>query len=98
MAKLNLVKGDHVVAKKWSGEEFLGLYEYNYLDGSHCIFELGSHKRFNAKPKDVRLPSEDEEKEIKRLIKENKAYLKALKEPQKETPNEELEMALSAIE
>ena len=98
MGKLILVKGDHVVAKKWSGEEFLGVFEYSYLDGSHCIFEVKSNRRFNAKPNDVRLPTDEEEKEIKRLIKDKKIKLKEPLTTVKETANnEELEMALAAV-
>jgi hypothetical protein len=98
MGKLILVKGDHVVAKKWSGEEFLGVYEYQYLDGSHCIFEVKSNRRFNAKPNDVRIPSNEEENEITRIIKEKKAILKSPPTTVNTTVNnEELEMALAAV-
>lgn len=97
MGKVILVKGDHVVAKKWSGEEFLGVYEYRYLDGSHCIFEVKSNRRFNAKPNDVRYPTDEEEKEIKRIIKDKKIKLKEPSPTVNTTANEELEMALAAV-
>lgn len=98
MGKLILVRGDHVVAKKWSGEEFLGVYEYGYLDGSHCIFAVGSNRRFNAKPNDVRLPTEEEEKEIKRIVNENKVKLKEPPTSVNTAVNkEEFDMVLAAV-
>ena len=97
MAKYNLTKGDHVVAKKWSGEEILGLFEYTYSDGSHCIFDVKTNKRFNTKRKDVREVTEEEEKEIKKILKEKKDYLKNAKieDTPKEEENEELNIALA---
>jgi hypothetical protein len=97
MAKVNLVKGDHIVAKKWSGEEFLGVYEYSYQDGSHCVIEVATNKRFNVKHKDFRMANEDEEKEIKKLVKENKTKIRENVEvATKGTQESELEDALAA--
>ena len=75
MAKINFSKGDCVKGKKWSGAEFLGMYEYTYDDGSHCVLEVSTGKRFNVKEKELQLANEDETKEIKKLQKENKLTL-----------------------
>lgn len=110
MAKTVFSKGDSVNAKKWSGTSFLGIYEHMYDDGSHCVVDATTGKRFNVHPDDVKMASEEEAKEIKKLSKENnvkpreddtktyvtgKATPKATEEPK---VDEELEAALEAIE
>lgn len=95
MAKTILVKGDYVVAKKWSGEEFLGVYEYHYEDGEHCIMDVKTHKRFCAHKGDVKLANEEQEKNIKQMIKENKLIIKKMMQQEEEN---ELEDALAAID
>ena len=67
MAKTNISKGDCVKGKKWSGAEIIGVYEYAYDDGSHCVLDVTNGKRFNIKPKDLELASEDEAKDIKKM-------------------------------
>jgi hypothetical protein len=99
MAREIYVKGNHVVAKKWyAHDEFLGIYEYGYQDGSHCVREIKTNKRFNVKPKDIRNPTNEEEEEIKKLLKKRKVLLKEMKKEVTEEKNsEELEMALAAL-
>ncbi len=99
MAKVILTKGDCVVAKKWSGEEFLGIFEYSYLDGSHCVVDVKTNKRFNVKKNDIKLANEDEEKAIKKFVKENKVKVRENTETAtKENTEDELEEALVATE
>ena len=102
MAKIVFSNGDCVKGKKWGGDEILGVYEYNYDDGSHCVLEASSGKRFNIKPKDLHMANEEEEKDIKRLLKENhlKPYAKGEtpKPTKKETEDEELSIALAGDE
>jgi hypothetical protein len=110
MAKTVFSKGDSVNAKKWSGTSFLGIYEHMYDDGSHCVVDATTGKRFNVHHDDVKMASEEEAKEIKKLSKENnvkpreddtktyvtgKATPKATEEPK---VDEELEAALEAVE
>lgn len=110
MVKTNFTKGDSVNCKKWSGASFLGIYEHMYDDGSHCVLDVVSGKRFNVHPTDVKEASEEEAKEIKKLSKENnvkpreddsktyvtgKATPKATEEPK---VDEELEAAMEAVE
>lgn len=71
MAKHNFVKGDCVRAKKWSGESFLGMYEHTYDDGSHCVVDPSTGKRFNVLKPQLKMATDEEAKEIKRLVKEN---------------------------
>jgi hypothetical protein len=62
------------------------------------MFEVKSNRRLNAKPNDVRIPSNEEENEITRIIKEKKAILKSPPTTVNTTVNnEELEMALAAV-
>ena len=75
MAKTEFSKGACVRAKKWSGEEFFGVLEYTYDDGSHCVLEVSTAKRFNVKKDDLTLANEEEEKDIKKVMKENKLTL-----------------------
>ena len=107
MAKINFSKGDCVKGKKWSGAEIKGVYEYTYDDGSHCVLEVENGKRFNIKPKDLELASEDEAKEIKKLQKEkhlklhdkadSMSVVKDLVKDEEET-KEELDIALAGDE
>lgn len=111
MAKTVFSKGDSVNAKKWSGASFLGIYELAYDDGSHCVLDVTSGKSFNVHPNDIKMATEDEAKEIKKLAKENnvkprdkgaKTYVtgKPTIPKEKEEPkvNEELEAAMEAID
>jgi hypothetical protein len=107
MAKTNFSKGDCVKGKKWSGAEIKGVYEYTYDDGSHCVLDVTNGKRFNIKPKDLELASEDEAKEIKKLQKEkhlklhdkadSMSVVKDLVKDEEET-KEELDIALAGDE
>ena len=71
MAKTVFSKGDSVNAKKWSGTSFLGIYEHTYNDGSHSVVDVSSGKRFNIHKDDIKMASEEEAKEIKKLSKQN---------------------------
>ena len=75
MAKTEFSKGACVKAKKWSGDEFFGVLEYTYDDGSHCVLEVATSKRFNVKKNDIELADEEAEKDIKKLMKEKKLTL-----------------------
>ena len=75
MAKSLFSRGACVRAKKWSGQEFFGVLEYTYDDGSHCVLEVATAKKFNVKKDDLTLANEEEEKDIKKLMKENKLKL-----------------------
>lgn len=111
MAKTVFSKGDSVNAKKWSGASFLGIYEVTYDDGSHCVIDVTSGKSFNVHSEDIKMATEEETKEIKKLSKENnikprdkgaKTYVtsKSTTPKEKEEPkvDEELEAAMEAIE
>lgn len=106
MAKQVFLNGDYVKAKKWSGESFLGILEYTYDDGSHCVVDVTSSKRFNVLKGDLKHASEEETKEIKNLAKQNniRAYKKDNSTKKKETDKKEkeeeleLEAALQASE
>ncbi len=111
MANTNFTKGDSVNAKKWNGTSFLGIYENMYDDGSHCVLDVTSGKSFNVHPTDVKMATEEETKEIKKLSKENNikprdnganTYVtgKPTTPKEKEEPkvDKELEAAMEAIE
>lgn len=114
MAKSNFVKGDNVSCKKWSGAPFLGIYEHTYNDGSHSVIDVSSGKRFNVHKDDVKMASEEEAKEIKKLSKQNNVKpmdnvpdTYTAEKPPKDTSaptaatikvNEELETAMEATE
>lgn len=111
MAKTVFSKGDSVNAKKWSGTSFLGIYEHMYVDGSHRVIDVVSGKSFNVHPTDVKEATEEEDKEIKRIAKENnvkpredgaKTYVtgKPITPKSTEEPkvDEELEAAMEAID
>lgn len=93
MAKTSFTRGDCVVAKRWNGTEFMGVYEYTYSDGEHCIIDT-NNKHFCSHKHDVRKATEEEEKKIKQLMKQNKII--PIKEPIDE--DEELKEALAAVE
>ena len=96
---MNLVKGNFVSAKKWSGEHFLGVYEYTYDDGSHCVLEVSTYKCFNVRKGCIKHATEEQEKEIKALLKERKiASAEKKAESKKETSDEEFESVLAATE
>ena len=107
MAKTNFSKGDCVKGKKWSGAEIKGIYEYAYDDGSHCVLEVSSGKRFNVKEKELQMADEEEAKEIKKLQKEkhlklhdkadSMSVVKDLVKDEEET-KEELDIALAGDE
>lgn len=75
MAKTILAKGDYVSAKKWSGEQFLGIYEYTYDDGSHLVRDVKLMRDFNVHKGNIKHATEEEEKQIKQLFKGNKTIL-----------------------
>ena len=89
---MKYIKGDYVSAKNWSGEHLLGIYEYQYLDGEHCITNAKNGRKFCAHHHDVRMATEEQVKEIKKLMKENKDPIEKLIE------ENELDDALKAIE
>ena len=67
MSKINsLKKGDMVSAKKFSGEEFLGLYEHGYDCGDHCIFD--GVKKYCVKHNTVKKATPEQEEIIKETI------------------------------
>lgn len=70
MTKIILTKGDCVSAKKWSGEQFLGIYEHTYDDGSYLVRDVKLMRDFNVHKRQIRLATEEEEKQIKQLLKE----------------------------
>lgn len=107
MAKTVFSKGDCVVGKKWSGAEIVGVYEYSYDDGSHCVLEVSTNKRFCIKPKDLQLLNDEEAKEVKKLMKEKKLKLHEKADVVSSTKNlstveekkkEELDVALAGDE
>ena len=67
MAKVDSYKkGTMVSAKKFTGEEFLGLYQHSYDDGSHCVSD--GNKNWCCHHKDVKLANEEESKIIQETI------------------------------
>lgn len=103
MGKLILSKGNAVIAKKWSGEEFIGLFEHTYKDGTHCVLDVKTNKRFNIKAKDIKLATEDEAKEAKRLAKKNNAVVRdnvgeKIVKHKENNESEELKLALASTE
>lgn len=103
MAKQSYVKGDCVRAKKWSGESFLGMYEHTYDDGSHCVVDPSTGKRFNVLKSQLKMATDEEAKEIKRLAKENnieaRDKVSGLRAGHSKTEQDsELEAALAATE
>ena len=81
----------------------MGILEYTYDDGSHCVVDVTNSKRFNVLKGDLKHASEEETKEIKNLAKQNniRAYKKDNSTNKKETEKEmesELEAALKASE
>ena len=94
---ITFTSGDYVLAKNWSGHKFIGLYEYTYTDGEHCIIDAKTNKRFCAHKHDVWHADEEQVKEIKKLVKENKISLKK-EETSGQEEQSELEDALAATE
>ena len=90
MAKIILAKGDCVSAKKWSGEQFLGIYEHTYDDGSYLVRDVKLMRDFNVHKGQIKHASEEEEKQIKQLLKNNKTVVE-------ETEENELDEALTAL-
>lgn len=66
MANKNLNLKDKVKAKKWNGEEFIGILEYEYKDGSYCVSDKNG-RRFNIKHNDIKPHSENLKEELKIL-------------------------------
>lgn len=101
MANTILVKGDYVVAKKWNGEEIIGILDYTYTDGEHCVIDAKTKQRFCSHKNDVRLANEFEQNEIKKLTKEQKIITRQteniIKNKQNNT-DDELEAALAATD
>lgn len=110
MAKSLFSRGACVRAKKWSGQEFFGVLEYTYDDGSHCVLEAATAKKFNVKANDIELADEEAEKDIKKLMKENKlalgkkpdavSYVKDLvdKNPTKKKVDEDFDLLTEGVD
>ena len=90
MKKNTFTKGDLVSAKKWSGEHFLGIYMHSYDDNSHLVKDAKTKREFNVLKGNVKHASEEEEKEIKQLLKNNKTVVEG-------TEENELDEALTAL-
>jgi hypothetical protein len=93
--KINFIKGDCVSAKKWSGEEFLGIFEYTYDDGSYCVMDASNNRHFNVLKGCIKHATEEQEKTIRVLVKERNVKITT---PKTEVNNAELEYALEATE
>ena len=101
MAKGNFTTGDCIIAKRLDGIVFKGLFEYEYNDGSFCIVDVNTNRKYLCKRNDVKMATEDEAKEIKHLAKVNHTTLKERNQhitTNEETSDEELEEALAATE
>ena len=93
-------KGDYVIAKTWSGIEKMGILDYTYTDGEHCVIEASTNRRFCSHKNDVRKARQDEAEKIKLLLKESKVMVLKPKN-HIQTTNEyenEFEEALAAID
>lgn len=82
-------KGAMISAKKFNGEEFLGVYQYTYDDGSHCVSD--GTKKWCCKPRDVKPANDEESKIIQETI------IKPQREAEKRKRLEE-EVALAVTE
>ena len=83
-------KGDMVNAKKVNGEHFLGIYEYEYDCGDHCVFD--GNKKFCVNHNAVKKASTEEEE----IIKEN--IIKPMREEKKKKLTEQQELEDFATE
>ena len=98
MAKKHVfMNGDAVVAMKWSGEKFLGIFENYYNDGSSCVLDVKENVKFNVKHGDIKLAKDEDEKEIKQLAKELNARKQQKKKKEETIDKEEMEEILVAI-
>ena len=99
MAKTNRFnQGDLVSGKKWNGEHFIGVYEYEYDSGDHAVFD--GEKRFCVHKRDCHLANEEEAKEIREKIvkpmkEANKASKKKTTNIDEELTEDELEAQLT---
>ena len=67
MTKLNKFKKDEMVsAKKFNGEEFLGLYEHEYDCGDHCV--SNTTIKFCVHKNKIKKATPEEEEIIKETI------------------------------
>lgn len=80
MSKKTFTNKEIVKCKKWDGEEFHGMYLYTYNDGTHCVLEAKTNKRFNVLEDDIEEVSEEKAKEVKKLIKDYEAEAKRKEE------------------
>lgn len=63
--------GDYVKCKTWDGREFLGLFEYYYVNGSQSVVDVRSGIHYNVRKHDIQLAQEDDIDLIKILAKAN---------------------------
>lgn len=84
----NFERGDYVVAKKFNGEEVIGVYEYPYLDGSHCVKNIKDNHRCCTKKGCIRKATSEE-------IEEMKIYSPPIEE---NVIEDDMELVLAAIE
>lgn len=81
MSKLNkFKKGELVSAKKLNGEKILGIYQYEYDCGDHCI-SIGT-KKYCVQKNPVKKATEEEEKIIQETI------IKPMREAKKKAAEE----------
>lgn len=66
MAKNKFFKGDLVSGKKWNGEHFIGVYEYEYDCGDHCITD--GQKEYCIKHNDCHKANDEEAEIIRETI------------------------------
>ena len=89
MIKKVLLKGDYVSAKTWNGNEIIGILEYTYTDGEHCVIDAVTGKKFCCHREDVKLASELEQARIKRIQTEKKFLVGRTYLPTKQKKEEE---------
>lgn len=90
-------KGDLVSGKKWNGEHFIGVYQYEYDCGDHCIFD--GNKQYCIHKKDCHTANEEEQELIKENIvkpmREKAKTAKKAKQEENQTNDDELETLLT---
>ena len=94
MIKKVLLKGDYVSAKTWNGNEIIGILEYTYTDGEHCVIDAVTGKKFCCHREDVKLASELEQARIKRIQTEKKFLVGRTYLPTKPEKEEEKNIKL----
>ena len=68
MSNTEFKQGDAVIGKKWNGSPIIGVYEYTHDNGSHCVLDVETERRFNIKIGDLKLASETEAETIKKAF------------------------------